>query len=231
MDDHKFIIDFHCHSIRDSSDNCIEIVSCDPLINTADGIHTVGFHPWWHMDHLQGDEMKVIENDFLTNKYCVGIGECGLDKAKGASEEIQMDNFLTHIEIANRLKAPVIVHCVKKYNVLTALFKRHAQTPWTTHGFSRNKTLAKSLIDQGIRLSVAPHQRMNASMSEMLKYLPMDMFFLETDSDRRTPINERYALMAQLKSCKLPELKATVIENVYTFFGPKFSHLINQHNF
>lgn len=225
MQDHKLIIDFHCHSRAESSVDRMEIVSCDPLKNISEGFHTIGYHPWWHHEHLTQKDLFLIENEISGNNNCLAIGECGLDKLKGAAEEIQTSNFLKQIEIANRLKAPVIIHCVKRYNELIYLYKKHAQTQWTVHGFSRNKILAKSLLDLGIRLSVAPHHAMTLSMTEMLRYLPNDMFFLETDSDRRTPIRERYALMAQIKSFNIEDLADIVHENVCAFFGPKFINL------
>lgn len=225
MDEHKFIIDFHCHSRAEFSGDCIEIVSCDPIKNISGGFHTSGYHPWWHNDYLTAQELINIGKAYSENITCLAIGECGLDKLKGASEEIQTANFIKQIEIANRLNAPVIIHCVRKYNELISLFKRHAQTPWTVHGFSRNRILAKSLLDLGICLSVAPHHAMTFSMTDMLRYLPNDMFFLETDSDRRTSIRQRYALMAQIKSLDFEELADLVYENVCAFFGPKF---INQ---
>ena len=83
--------------------------------------------------------------------------------------------------------------------------------------------MAKSLIDQGIMLSVSPFERMNDSFIEMLQFLPADCYFLETDSEYSLTIMERYQLMAELQKVDLEELKGLMKINFNRFFGWKLS--------
>ena len=211
-------IDFHCHSIFENDPECIEIVSCHPGKNTSEGFFTLGYHPWWSLKVLEAEQLDLLTQSYMLNNRCLGIGECGLDKLQGADFDIQIKNFECQVELANKLNAPVIIHCVRKFDALISVYKNMAKTKWVIHGFKRNKTLAKTIIDMDISISVAPYDHMNESFIEVLEYLPLDKFFIETDSDRRLTIRERYKIMSELR--KLPEdsLKLQLFENVKVFF-------------
>ena len=137
---------------------------------------------------------------------------------KGATKEIQEEVFYQHIMLANKNNVPLIVHCVRQYDQVLNFKKKYGKTPWVIHGFRRNKQLAKSLIDQGIMLSVSPLRQMNESFVEMLQFLPADNYFLETDSEYSLTIMERYQLMADLKKINLDELKGQMKVNFDRFF-------------
>jgi TatD DNase family protein len=182
---------------------------------------TVGHHPWWTNEGLSEADLQQLET-LLADKFCLGIGECGLDKLKGAPKEIQEEVFHQHIMLANKNKVPLIVHCVRQYDQVLSFKKKYGKTPWVIHGFRRNQQLAKSLIDQGIMLSVSPFRQMNESFVEMLRFLPVMSYFLETDSEYSLSIMERYQLMADLKKIDLEELKTQMKLNFEVFFGWKF---------
>jgi TatD DNase family protein len=116
------------------------------------------------------------------------------------------------------MNVPLIIHCVRQYDQVLALRKKLGHTEWVIHGYRRNKLLAKSLLDQGIKLSVAPFKGMNTAFEECLRYLPLDAFFLETDSDYSHSISERYSIMAELKKINTFDLQNQMIDNFTTFF-------------
>ena len=216
------LIDFHCHSYSALNTECLEIVSCHPDRKDADQLHTIGYHPWWSLENLTEKHIHFLKHHFLSNPQCIAIGECGLDKYKGASMQIQTTNLISQIELANELNAPVIIHCVRKYPELIDIHKQYAKTPWAIHGFARNKTLATTLLDTGIFLSIAPYEKMNKAYEDMLAFLPFDRIFLETDSDRRTTIASRYAIFASLRGLDIGILKEKIVENSIKFFGSRF---------
>ncbi len=193
---------------------------------------TIGNHPWWTENLLDEEQCLSMENH-LENNFCLGIGECGLDKLKGASKEIQEEVFLQHINLANKNEVPLIVHCVRQYDQVITFKKKYGKTPWVIHGFRRNFHLAKSLIDNGIMVSVSPMNYMNASFIEMLEYLPMDSFFIETDSEYSLNIKERYGIITELKKIDTFELQNQMIKNFRTFFKWKQNNLtgLNEQNY
>ena len=214
-------IDFHTHKPLYSKDeNVLEVVSMHKNVKYEGEYFTVGYHPWWTSEPLSEADLSHMEK-LLSNKYCLGIGECGLDKLKGASKEIQEQVFYQHIMLANKNNVPLIVHCVRQYDQILNFKKKYGKTPWVIHGFRRNKQLAKSLIDQGIMLSVSPFERMNESFTEMLKCLPIENYFIESDSEYSLTIVERYQLMTGLKKVDLEKLKWQMEVNFNEFFGWK----------
>ncbi len=216
-------IDFHTHKpLYSGNPNVLEVISMHKNVKYEGEYFTVGHHPWWTDTPLSEADLLNMES-ILTDKYCLVIGECGLDKLKGASKEIQEEVFYQHIMLANKHNVPLIVHCVRQYDQVLNFKKKYGKTPWVIHGFRRNKLLATSLIDQGIMLSVSPLRQMNESFVEMLQFLPADCYFLETDSEYSLTIMERYQLMAELKKVDLVELKRQMKLNFGSFLGGKFN--------
>ncbi len=211
-------IDFHTHKpLYSTNPNVLEVISMHKTVKYENEYFTVGHHPWWTNEALSEADLQQMET-ILADKYCLGIGECGLDKLKGATKEIQEEVFYQHIMLANKNNVPLIVHCVRQYDQVLNFKKKYGKTPWVIHGFRRNQQLAKSLIDQGIMLSVSPLRQMNESFVEMLQFLPADSYFLETDSEYSLTIMERYQLMADLKNIDLEQLKTQMKLNFDGFF-------------
>jgi TatD DNase family protein len=214
-------IDFHTHKPLYSNDKeVIEVISAHQTVKYENEFYTIGHHPWWTEKALNNNEINNLEQN-LQNKFCLGIGECGLDKLKGASKKIQEEVFYQQIQIANQNNASLIVHCVRQYDQILHFRKQYGKTPWVIHGFRRNQQLAKSLLDQGINLSISPFENMNPSFKEMLQYIPLNSFFIETDSEYSLNIKERYAIMAQLKGIEINDLQTIMNQNFIEFFKSK----------
>lgn len=211
-------IDFHTHKpIYNNNPDILEVISMHKNVKYEKEYFTVGHHPWWTERPLSEHDLQNLET-LLLDKFCLGIGESGLDKLKGASKEIQEEVFYQHIMLANKHDVPLIIHCVRQYDQVINFRKKYGKTPWVIHGFRRNIQLVKSLIDQGIMVSVSPFERMNESFVEMLKFLPSDSYFVETDSEYSLNIIQRYQIIADLKAIDLEDLKAQMVENFNSFF-------------
>jgi TatD DNase family protein len=167
-----------------------------------------------------------MSEHYTKNPFCLGLGEFGLDNLKGAEIDVQVAIFIQQIQIANQLKSPVIVHCVRAFDRLLRLRKQYGETPWVVHGFVRNKTLAKQVLDSGMYISVAPHEKLSISFRETLQYLPLDRIFLETDSDFALNIRERYRIFAALREIDVQDFKEQMYQNFITFFCDKWKHHI-----
>ena len=75
-------------------------------------------------------------------------------------------------------------------------------------------------------LSVSPLPQMNTSFVEMLQYLPMDSFFIETDSEYSLSIRQRYEILADLKSINVVELQVQMVNNFNQLFSWKNIKLV-----
>lgn len=215
------LIDFHTHSKRET-DDILEVVSIHHQQQKTCDWYTVGFHPWWVEGVLSDAELDFLKAKLEGDASCLALGECGLDKLKGVDLQMQEAIFIQQIELANALNAPVIVHCVRSYDTLLKLHRRLAKTPWAIHGYRRHWILAKSILEQGIYLSVAPSEKMADSFVETLKNLPLDRFFIETDSDTSMNIRQRYDLFATIRKIKIENLEKQLFFNFKTFFEWKY---------
>jgi TatD DNase family protein len=219
------IIDFHTHSRREENE-IIEVISLHPGKIKDKKYYTIGYHPWWTVDILNEAELAILKNSFLYDTFCLGLGEFGLDNLKGLDMDLQEEIFVQQITLANEVEAPVVVHCVRAFDRLLRLKQTKGQTSWVVHGFVRNKTLAKQVLDKGIYLSLAPHGKMNPVFEEMLKYVPLDRIFIETDSETSFNILERYRIFAALRNLAIEEIEEQLYTNFKHFYSSKWKYHI-----
>ncbi len=218
-------IDFHTHS-RQNGDDVLEVVSLHGAKDKDVKYYTIGYHPWWTLKLLSEDELALMSDKYRDDACCLGMGELGLDNLKGADIELQEKIFIQQIQIANQSKSPIVIHCVRAFDRMLRLRKRYGETPWVVHGFVRNKTLAGQVLDSGMYISVAPHEKLSISFKDTLQYLPLDKIFLETDSDFTMDIKERYRIFADLRGIDIQVLKDQIYQNFITFYTGKWKHHI-----
>ncbi len=180
--------------------------------------HTVGCHPWYSvyddsLIHCASDEM------------CLAIGECGLDKLWGPSLAVQMDSLDLQISLSERIQKPMILHVVKAYNEIIALRKRHNPSqPWIVHGFNKNATVAKALMDAGFYLSFGEALR-NERMQSVLAGVREDRILAETD-DSTVEINEVYKYMATACGSTTEKVEQLISRNFKNVFGSDANELV-----
>ena len=198
--------DFHTHS-NTLGNKIFKIYSHD--INNfqiqKDTYFSIGIHPWF-IQEKKIDESFTLLEDHLNMNRCIAIGETGLDKIRGADFELQKIVFQNHISLANLYNKPLIIHCVKSFDVLLNLIKK---TPPTVkciiHGFNKNYELAEVLLSKGFILSFGALLIKDVRLQKIIQSLGADTFFLETDDATQT-IKEIYDFVAKLKGISVEEL-------------------------
>ncbi|SES17306.1 TatD family hydrolase [Pedobacter rhizosphaerae] len=172
---------------------------------------SIGLHPWFaSIDKLeiQMTYLKVLAKQANVKM----IGECGLDKLKGAPLEDQITIFEQQIALAESLNKPLIIHCVKAFSELIEIKKRlKVKVPMIIHGFNKKEALGKQLIDNGFLLSYGTALLQSDSGAAALVQSDYH-FFLETD-EASISIVEIYEAAANLKKCTVDELKACIFAN------------------
>ena len=86
-----------------------------------------GIHPWYSED--SEPQLKYLY-EIATDPRIIAIGETGLDKLKGPSLNVQIPVFKSHIELAEKLKKPLIIHAVKVWEQLYHIRKKQNNTTW-----------------------------------------------------------------------------------------------------
>jgi TatD DNase family protein len=143
----------------------------------------------------------------------VAIGECGLDKLKGPSMELQKVVFKVQMAMAEEHGLPLVIHCVKASNELVQ-FKRqtHPDQPWIIHGFRGKEALVKEFIQHGFYLSFGA-----CYQEEALRSVPVERLFIETDESELS-IEDIYLRVAQSRGMDLKELTESIKKNVERVF-------------
>lgn len=176
---------------------------------------SIGLHPW-HLNGFEG-KMKTLKK-FAAHPHVLAIGECGLDRASATAWNIQTDVFSQHIELANQLGKPLIIHCVRAYAEAISMLK-NARVPVIFHGFQKKPALARELTGHGFYLSFgAVLTEFNKHAIDSFMSTPKDRFFLETD-DSDLPIQTIYQMAASIRSVSEDALIKQIHKNYQTVFN------------
>lgn len=218
-------IDLHTHSLKEES-GVFKIVNLfpdqiDQIINNAISAYSVGWHPWYLKRNQMKSTMDVI-NRASIDVGVVAIGECGFDLLCDPTIPLQLTVFKEHALIAEAVRKPLIIHCVRAFNELIRLKKEILPSmPWIIHGFNANLSIGKELIRHGFYFSLGKallDETSNAA--RLLPEIGDDRLFLETD-DSDVSIKTIYQQAALLTKVDLEEIKKRVVTNYYTSFNIK----------
>ncbi len=165
---------------------------------------SIGLHPWYLFQ-------KTIDNcvDEITisasSKNVLAIGEIGIDRAINTSIKIQMDYFEAQLHVAEKYKKPIIVHAVKSYSDFIPYLKK-TKVPFIFHQFNGNQHQAKELLKYNCKLSFGKNI-LGHTQFDLLKHIPLDSFFLETDTAHHVSIFDIYVRASEIKGVKMDVLK------------------------
>ncbi len=218
-------IDLHTHSLKEESD-VFQIVNLfpeqmDQLFNNKNpfSAYSIGWHPWYLKRNQIEVTMEMISR-VSTNDAIVAIGECGLDLLCDPTIPLQLTVFKEHALIAEVVKKPLIIHCVRAFNELIRLKKEiMPSVPWIIHGFNANLTIGKELIRHGFYFSLGKallDETSNAA--KLLPEMATDHLFLETDDSDKS-IETIYRQAALLTKVDVEELRKRMVANYYTSFN------------
>ena len=171
----------------------------------------------------------------------VAIGETGLDYFyEPEKAEEQKKIFFQCLEIAAEVRKPVIIHTRDAdddtLGMLTDFSKVWKGDParlGVLHCFTRDKKLAKALLDIGLMISFSGIVTFrNADpLREVAKIIPFDRLLIETDSPYLTPVPHRgkrcepayvadtAALLADLRGVSVEEIARQTAQNAQILFG------------
>lgn len=169
-----------------------------------------GIHPWYSED---SEKQMDYLTEIAVDTRIVAIGETGIDKLKGPSYDIQIPVFKKHIELSEKLKKPVIIHCVKAWEELIKVRNEMKPTqPWIIHGYRSNAEITKRLVEKGFMFSVG--DKINV---DSLPLIPTDSLFCETDEDEMD-IRVVYYQAAQTLNMEFEDFANKIAANVHRVF-------------
>ena len=171
-----------------------------------------GIHPW---------RAEEVELDDICDKMfseAEAIGEIGLDYACNIDRAKQEKVFRWQLEIAERLKKPVVLHCVKAFEPTMNILLRYSLKAVVFHSFIGSKEQAEAALKRGYYLAFGDRTRHSPKTIEALRVTPLSQLFVETDESDR-PIEDMYREIALLRGVTIEKLVTATRENWNRFFN------------
>jgi TatD DNase family protein len=217
-------IDIHSHGARSATGvfTVENLMAHEGLLpeNIPGVAYSYGIHPWFLNENNHQQLIRSVR-EIAGNRQLIAIGEAGFDKLTGPSPVLQRKTFEEQVIIAEDLKLPVVIHCVRSWDDLLAVHKNLKPVmPWLIHGFRGKKMLAAQLLSKGMYLSFWFDFVLKPESSDLLKSLPVDRIFLETDG-ADVDIRDIYNKVSGDLDLKMEELKAKILSNFFVFFNLK----------
>ncbi|MGC4989292.1 TatD family hydrolase [Nocardia salmonicida] len=174
----------------------------DPRVYAA-----VALHPT--RANALDDKAKAELEHLAADPRVVAVGETGLDyywpgKLDGCADvETQIEGFRWHIDLAKRVRKPLMIHNREAdHDLLTVLLDEGAPDTVIFHCFSSDATMAEACVAEGYVLSFSGTVSFKNAheLREAAKLVPDDQILVETDAPYLTPHpyrgapNESYCL-------------------------------------
>lgn len=212
-------VDIHTHREVRSDGDILSICALDvPAYICCCGLElsginrSLGIHPWTIREELLSEDLRFIEN-IAQLEPIKAIGECGLDKVCDTPFRLQQRAFEAQVAISERLKKPLIIHCVKAFDELLEIRRRSNPTQaWIIHGFRGKPEQMLQLTAHGLYLSFG--EKFNP---ESLRQMAGGQLFFETDQSPRS-IREIYTVAASVRTSPVGELAGQIRENYRAAF-------------
>ncbi len=190
-----------------------------------------GEHPLHQTDVLDVALLQQLAAD----PKVVAVGETGLDYFYSPqTKQLQQDAFISHIEVANQLNKPLIVHTRDAKADTLAILKQYqaVRCGGVLHCFTEDWETAKAALDIGFYISFSGIMTFkNADpLREVVKQVPLDRLLIETDSPYLAPVPYRgktnqpayvsavAAAVADLKGVSIETLAKLTSDNFYRLF-------------
>lgn len=192
------------------------------LAMAHDGIWaTVGLHP----NHLfpgpvDPDEESVMSVEtFEIERYreaarkskVVAIGECGLDYFRlpatltpslSPQGRGQKEVFRAHLDLADELNLPVIIHCRDAHADLARILKEYLaagklKRRGVIHCFTGSQNEAETYLPLGFFISFTgiitfpPRKNQTEMLADVVRAVPLDRILIETDAPYLSPVPHR----------------------------------------
>lgn len=204
-----------------------QIVAPFPMVSISCGEHPLHRHD-------QVDAGLLLQ--YCQQEQVVAVGETGLDYFYSAESKLsQQAAFVSHIQVANQVNKPLIIHTRDARADTLALMRSHNadNAGGVLHCFTENWEMAKAALDLGFYISISGIMtfRNATELRDVVKQLPLDRLLIETDSPYLAPVPFRgktnqpayvkavAEAIAEVRGISVAQLAAQTTANFYTLFN------------
>ncbi|BBC26338.1 TatD family hydrolase [Pseudanabaena sp. ABRG5-3] len=212
-------IDFHTHRDRQA----YNLINLQTLHGTAElrsaelpQICSLGLHPWFVKSSSWQEAWGNLEV-LAKLPQVIAIGECGLDRQITLPIDLQIEIFQKHIHLAESLRKPLVIHCVKAFAELIVLKKNNKTSiPWVIHGFHKKIEVFQQLLKHDFYFSFGAAILSDRSpVIQAIANIPDGRFLLETDDRQDISIEQIYDRAATLRQVSLETLQTQLLETYH----------------
>jgi TatD DNase family protein len=210
------LIDTHCHltdakitdvkkTIEEARDAGVEMMFVQPTdiedskrvvaVAEQEGLYAVvGVQPEF-LDTVTDVEAMIYEMEEIIgkSKRVIGVGEIGLDfywdKEKKTKEK-QIKVITAQMELAVRLKLPVVIHMRDAEEEMTEILNKLDKIPrGEFHCFAGSEEFLKFILEKGFYVGVAGNITFKSAheLRRILHLVPLNRLLLETDAPYLSP--------------------------------------------
>lgn len=167
----------------------------------------------------------------------VAVGETGLDYFyEHSPKQLQQLYLSRYFELALQVNLPVIFHCRDAFDDLFAMAgEQYRDKPAVLHCFTGSIDDARGCLDRGwfISFSGIITFKKSEALREVVKFVPLDRLFIETDTPYLAPqskrgqpnepafIIETAQKIAELKETTTDQVQKITARNISQFFALK----------
>ena len=162
-----------------------------------------GIHPW------DATEEFVLP-DFAS---CDIIGETGLDYASKVDKLTQERLFRAHLEAAQRLHKPVVLHVVKAFEPTINILAEYNLEGVVFHGFIGSTQQTTEALKRGYYLSFGERSLRSTRTLSAIASTPLERLFIESDDNAELDIATLYEAIAKIKELTIEELAEQTTKN------------------
>ena len=188
--------------------------------------------------HPMADESDIFSIEYLTglasDDRVVAIGETGLDYYYHKGDPSwQQDRFRAHIQVANELDKPVIIHTRDAGDdTLDILRQENADScGGVIHCFTETQEFADRAMELGFMISISGIVtfRNADALRDIARTIPDDRLLIETDAPYLAPVPHRgkqnQPLFVRHVAETLAEIRGTSVEHIAEISRTNFFRL------
>lgn len=206
----------------------LEKVRAYPFVSVSAGMHPMA------------DESDAFTVEYLaelaSDEKVVAIGETGLDYYYHKDDpRWQQERFRAHIQVANELDKPVIVHTRDAGDDTLAILKQEnaERCGGVIHCFTETQAFADRALELGFMISISGIVtfRNADALRAIAKTIPDDRLLIETDSPYLAPVPHRgkqnqpayvrqvAETLAEVRGCSVEQIAEISRDNFYRLFN------------
>lgn len=199
-----------------------------------EGVYAIiGEHPTSEEDFDAGFYRALAKS-----KKVVAIGECGLDFFRTEGEtarEKQKTVFRAQLDLAIELDLPLMIHCREAYAETLAILNEYKAKAGDRlrgdfHFFAGDVETAQKILDLGFNMSFTGVITFAREYEKLVKYVPLERMFSETDCPFVAPVPNRgkrneplfvrevVSKIARIKGEDEEKVRLALVENALKFF-------------